>query len=113
MGEITPGMEEERIYKKLKESARKERIVEILGGRKRNPENKHEIGVADLPVMMTTEENRRHILTEDDLGTLAQEVDIVIENPVEEDPADVIVVETPVDDVRPSSSLNILKTTPR
>ena len=51
-------------------------------------------------------------MTEDDPGTLAQEVDIVIENPVEEDPADVIVVETPVEDARPSSSLNNLKMTP-
>ena len=30
-----PGMEKERTYKKLKESARKERIVEILGRRKK------------------------------------------------------------------------------
>jgi hypothetical protein len=107
----TPGIEIERTYKKLKASARKERIVEILG-RKRNPEKKHEMGVADLPGMMTTEENRRQMLAEDDPGTLAQEVDIVIEDPVEEDPADVIVVETPVEDARPSSSLNNLKMTP-
>ena len=95
-------MEEERTYKKLKESARKERIVEILGRRRK----KNEIGVADLPGMMTTEESKRQILTEDDPGTLAQE-----EYSVEEDLA-VSVVENPVDDVRPSSSLNILKMTP-
>ena len=54
----TPGMEEERNFKKLKESAMKERIVEILG-RKRNLDNKQEIGFEDLPDRMTHEDSQR------------------------------------------------------
>ena len=72
----TPGMEEERKFMKQKESAIKERIVEILGRKKceRNPDNRPEEDMKDLPDKMTSEDNLRRLqLEEDDPGTLTQE----------------------------------------
>ena len=88
----TPGMEEERNFKKLKESAMKERIVELLG-KKRNLNNRPEIDSKDLPERMTPEDSQRRTkLKEDDPVTLNQE-DFASK-------------------ARPSLSLKLMKTTP-
>jgi hypothetical protein len=91
----TPSMEEERTFKKLKEIAMKERIVEILG-QKRNPDNRQEgeKNSEDLPKKMTPEDSReRQPLNKADPGIFTQE-------------------EKSVSEVGPSLRRKVLKTTP-